>query len=65
MTHIEEVKDSAGNVLGRIEHGEGGAKTLKNADGEIKGFYDPSGDYTRDAQHNIVAKGDRLRELIC
>lgn len=63
--HIEELKDSAGNLLGRIEHGEGGAKTLKSVHGEIKGFYDPAGDYTRDAQQNIVAKGDRLRELIC
>lgn len=63
--HIEELKDSAGNLLGRIEHGDGDAKTLKDAAGEIKGFYDPAGDYTRDAQQNIVAKGDRLRELIC
>lgn len=62
---IEELRDSAGNVLGRIERGEDGAKTLRNADGEIKGFYDPTGDFTRDAQQNIVAKGDRLRELIC
>lgn len=63
--HIEELKDPAGNPLGRIEHGDGGAKTLKNVHGEIKGFYDPAGDCTRDAQQNIVAKGDRLRELIC
>lgn len=63
--HIEDLKDSAGNLLGHIEHGEGGAKTLKNVEGDIKGYYDPAGDYTRDAQQNIVAKGDRLRELIC
>lgn len=63
--NIEEIRDRAGHLLGTVETGPDGAQTLKNAVGEVKGYYDPDGDHTRDADRNIVAKGNRLRSLIC
>ena len=32
---------------------------------EVRGYYEAEGDHTRDAQQNIVAKGNKLRSMIC
>lgn len=63
--NIETLTDSAGNILGYIEHNDDGSAVLKDSRRQIQGYYEPAGDHTRDAQRNIVAKGNRLRELIC
>lgn len=63
--NTETLTDAAGNILGYIEHNEDGSQVLKDSQRQIKGYYDPAGDHTRDADLNILAKGNRLRELIC
>jgi hypothetical protein len=59
------VRDSAGNVLGHIQTMPNGDQVLRNAQDEIRGYYDATGDFTRDAAQNIVAKGNKLRSMIC
>ena len=61
----EPIKDSKGTVLGSIETGENGAQVLRNAQGEIRGYYDPTTDHTRGPDQRILAKGNVLRSLIC
>lgn len=61
----EPIKDVAGNVLGSIEIADDGSKVLRDAKGKIRGFYDPATDHTRGPDKRILAKGDKLRELIC
>ncbi len=60
-----EVKDPKGNVVGYVETQENGDQVLRDVGGNIKGYYDKSGDYTRGPDQNILAKGNRLRSLIC
>lgn len=61
----ENLKDVAGNIIGHIETQDDGKQVLKDAENEIKGYYEPDADHTRDADYNIVAKGNRIRSLIC
>ena len=61
----EPIKDRAGVVVGSIETQANGDRILRNAQNEIRGYYEAKGDVTRDADKNIVAKGDKLRSMIC
>ena len=61
----EPIKDSKGTVLGSIETKDGGEQVLRDAQGKIKGYYDPTTDHTRGADKRILAKGNVLRTLIC
>ncbi len=61
----ETLKDVAGTTIGYIETQDNGKQVLKDADNNIKGYYEPEGDHTRDADYNIVAKGNKLRSLMC
>jgi hypothetical protein len=61
----EPIKDSKGTVLGSIETKDGGEQVLRDAQGRIKGYYDPTTDHTRGADMRILAKGNVLRTLIC
>jgi hypothetical protein len=61
----EPIRDRAGQVVGSIETQPNGDQVLRNAQGEIKGYYEQQGDHTRDADQNIVAKGNKLRSMIC
>lgn len=63
--NTETLTDSAGNILGYIEYNDDGSAVLRDCQRQIKGYYDPAGDHTRGADLNIVAKGNRLRELVC
>ena len=62
---IEVLRDRAGNRLGEIETLADGNRVLRNASNEIRGYYEADGDHTRDADKNIVAKGNKLRSMIC
>ncbi|MEO8039295.1 MAG: hypothetical protein ABI794_11030 [Betaproteobacteria bacterium] len=62
---IETINDAAGTVLGSIETAADGKQVLKDAQGKVRGYYEPDGDHTRDEDFNIVAKGNRLRAMIC
>ena len=61
----EPIEDRTGNVVGSIENLPNGDQVLRNAQNEVRGYYDAKGDYTRDADQKIVAKGNKLRSMIC
>lgn len=61
----ELVKDSKSNVLGSIETSDDGSQVLRDANGKIRGYYDPATDHTRGPDKRILAKGNVLRTLIC
>lgn len=61
----ELIKDARGNVLGAIETGTDGGQVLRDADGRVRGYYDPATDHTRGPDQRILAKGNVLRTLIC
>jgi hypothetical protein len=62
---VSDIHDRAGNVVGHLENQPNGDQVLRDTQNEIRGYYDSKGDYTRDAKQNIVAKGNKLRSLIC
>ena len=61
----EPIRDRAGNVVGSIETKPGGDQVLRDSHNTVRGYYDVEGDFTRDADKNIVAKGNKLRSMIC
>ena len=61
----ETVKDSYDNVLGSIETSLDGRQVLRDSNGKIRGYYDPTTDHTRGPDQKILAKGNALRQLIC
>lgn len=61
----EPIRDRAGNVVGSIETKPDGDQVLRDTKEEVRGYYDAKGDFTRDAAENIVAKGNKLRSMIC
>jgi hypothetical protein len=61
----ETIKDSRNNVLGSIETHPDGSQVLRDANGKIRGYYDPSTDHTRGPDKRILAKGNVLSTLIC
>ena len=66
--HLNEpqpIRDRAGNVVGSIEQQPNGNQILRDAQNEVRGYYDAEGDFTRDADQRIVAKGNKLRTMIC
>ena len=66
--HLNEpqpLRDRAGNVIGTIEQRENGDEVLRNAQNEVRGYYDAAADVTRDEEQRIVAKGNKLRSMIC
>ena len=60
-----DIRDRAGNVVGHIESRPNGDQVLRDAENKVRGYYDYAGDFTRDAEEKIVAKGNKLRSLIC
>jgi len=65
LNQPEPIRDRAGNVVGSIENQANGDQILRDTKNEIRGYYDAEGDFTRDASKNIVAKGNKLRSMIC
>ena len=66
--HIGEpvaIKDRAGNVVGHIENMENGDQVLRDTENQVRGYYDSKGDFTRGPDQQILAKGNKLRSLIC
>ena len=61
----DHIKDAKGTVLGSIESKLDGEQVLRDAQGKIKGYYDPVTDHTRGPDKRILAKGNVLRTLIC
>lgn len=59
------ITDRTGAVVGSIEHLPNGDEILRNNSNEIRGYYDSAADSTRDQNKNIVAKGNKLRSMIC
>ncbi len=61
----EPLKDAYNNVLGSIETSPDGSQVLRDANGKIRGYYDPSTDHTRGPDKQILANGNVLTTLIC
>jgi hypothetical protein len=61
----EPLKDAYNNVLGSIETNPDGSQVLRDANGKIRGYYDPATDHTRGPDQRILAKGNLLATLIC
>ena len=61
----EPIRDRAGNVVGSIETLANGDQVLRDTHNEIRGYYQVEGDHTRNSDKNIVAKGNKLRSMIC
>jgi hypothetical protein len=61
----ETLNDAKGNILGSIETSPDGGQVLRDADGRIRGYYDPVTDHTRGPDKRILAKGNLLSTLIC
>ena len=61
----EPIRDRAGVVVGSIETQPDGNQILRDKDDAVRGYYDAKGDFTRDASQSIVAKGNKLRSMIC
>lgn len=59
------IRDRAGNIVGSIENLPNGDQVLRDSNNEVRGYYEAQGDHTRDASQNIVAKGNKLRSMIC
>jgi hypothetical protein len=60
-----DVKDPRGNVVGHIEVQDDGSQVLKDLEGSVRGYYDRSADCTRGPDQQILAKGNKLRALMC
>ncbi len=66
--HLNEptpITDRTGAVVGSIERLPNGDEILRNNNNQIRGYYDHEADCTRDDNKNIVAKGNKLRSMIC
>jgi hypothetical protein len=61
----EAIRDRAGNVVGSIETQANGNQILRDTANTVRGYYDAEGDFTRDANQSILAKGNKLRSMIC
>ena len=61
----QPIRDRAGVVVGTIENLPNGDQVLRNNSNEIRGYYDNEADATRDSNKSIVAKGNKLRSMIC
>ena len=61
----EPIRDRAGTVVGSIETQPNGDQVLRDTRNAVRGYYEAEGDFTRDADKNIVAKGNKLRSMIC
>ena len=59
------IKDRTGAVIGSIERLPNGDEILRNKNDEVRGYYDSVADVTRDQNKSIVAKGNKLRTMIC
>ena len=66
--HVNEpqpIRDRAGNIVGTIEQQPNGDQVLRDTNNRVRGYYDAKGDFTRVAEQRIVAKGNKLRSMIC
>jgi hypothetical protein len=61
----ETLKEAHNNILGSIETSADGSQVLRDANGKIRDYYDPSTDHTRGPDKRILAKGNVLSTLIC
>lgn len=64
-SHTVPIRDGAGNVVGHIESLANGNQVLRDTHNTVRGYYDAKGDFTRGADEQILAKGNKLRSLIC
>lgn len=61
----EPLKNAYDTLLGSIETKPDGSQILRDTDGKIRGYYDPTTDHTRGPDQRILAKGNVLSTLVC
>jgi len=64
MPHTEDLKDRNGNLLGRIVHVSANRVEIRDKNGNVKGYYAPQQNETRDRNGNKVASGNMLTTLL-
>ena len=57
------LRNAAGNQIGRIEV-SGSKLVIRDANGNLRGSYDPSSNTTRNSSGNIVGAGNLLTNLL-
>jgi len=58
------LKDRDGRILGRISTQGNGLHQLRDASGNIKGFYDPKSDTTLNKDGSLAFRGNMLTALL-
>lgn len=59
-----ELRDKNGKLLGKRSDLYDGRTQGRDANGQLKGTYDPKQNTTRDANGRLIGKGDHLTGLI-
>ncbi|MCY2938363.1 MAG: hypothetical protein NTV55_08395 [Planctomycetota bacterium] len=59
-----ELRDRNGKLLGKVHISSNGRHEGRDANGRLKGTYDPKSNETRDANGRLIGKGDMLATLI-
>ena len=65
MATTETIRDARGAARWSIPTADDGSHVFRDADGRVRGYYDPETDHTRGPDRRILAKGNVLRTLIC
>jgi hypothetical protein len=60
----QQLRDSNGRTIGTITTTSNGRFEGRDANGRLKGTYDPKWDQTRDSNGRVVGKGNKLTALI-
>ncbi len=60
----QNLRDSRGKMVGKMSTDSDGVQTILDAQGNIKGKYDPKSNETQDAQGVVVGPGNLLTTLL-
>jgi hypothetical protein len=60
----QRLQDANGRSIGWISNGTNGKLEGRDANGRLKGTYDPKTDQTRDSNGRVVGRGNVLAALI-
>lgn len=60
----QDLRDSGGRLIGRIEIKSDGNLELRDSGGRLKGNYDPKSNQTRDSSGRLVGTGNILTTLL-
>lgn len=64
MSQSQELRDNRGYLIGKIIQKHDGSFEGRDANGYVKGTYDPKKNETRDSRGYMAGKGNLLSSLI-